>query len=180
MSENSTMIRSMHDLGLAAWFGGSLMGAVGLNGATAKAEDPQERTRLSSLGWARWTPVQVGAVAIHAIGGLGLIGDNKRRVAADPGSAVNTKVKFCLTLAAAGVTLYSGVLGAKVKSMQDQGAEGATEPSPNADPKLAAAQKQLKSLQWAIPALTGVLIVLGAQQGEQQRDGRGLLDKFRS
>ena len=179
MSENSTMVRSMHDLGLAAWFGGSLMGAVGLNGATSQAKDPQERTRLSTLGWARWTPVQVAAVGTHAIGGLGLIAANKRRVAADPASMVNTNVKLVLTVAAAGVTLYSGVLGAKIKTMQDQGAEGATEPSPTADPQLASAQKQLKVLQWAIPALTGVLVILGAQQGEQQRDTRGLLDKLR-
>lgn len=34
-------------------------------------------------------------------------------------------------------------------------------------------------LQWVIPTLTGVLIILGAQQGEQQRDARGLLDKLR-
>lgn len=179
MSENSTMTRSMHDLGLAAWFGGSLMGAVGLNGATGQAHDPQERTRLSSLGWARWAPVQVAAVGVHAIGGLGLIVDNKNRVAADAGTTANTKVKLWLTVAAAGVTLYSGVLGGKVKAMQEEGAAGATEPSPVADPKLASAQKQLKALQWAIPALTGVLIVLGAQQGEQQRDARGLLDKLR-
>lgn len=178
MSENSTMIRSMHDLGLATWFGGSLMGAVGLNGATGKAKDPQERTRLSSLGWARWTPVQVAAVGIHTIGGLGLIADNKNRVKTDPGTMTNTKVKFCLSIAAAGVTLYSGILGGKVKAMQEEGAEGATEPSPVVDPKLASAQKQLKALQWTIPALTGVLIVMGAQQGEQQRGARGLMDRF--
>ena len=178
MSENSTLTRSMHDLGLAAWFGGSLMGAVGVNGATAQAKDPQERTRLSSLGWARWTPVQVAAVATHAIGSIGLIAANSKRVATDPGSAVNTKVKLCLTIAAAGVTLYSGVLGAKVKAMQDEGARGATEPAPGADPALASAQRQLKALQWAIPGLTGVLVVLGAQQGEQQRGVRGLLDNL--
>ncbi|MDT5205049.1 MAG: hypothetical protein QOD34_1685, partial [Mycobacterium sp.] len=33
MSTRNTVIRSLHDLGAAAWFGGSLMGAVGLNGA---------------------------------------------------------------------------------------------------------------------------------------------------
>ncbi len=178
MSDNSTLTRSMHDLGLAAWFGGSLMGAVGVNGATAQAKDPQERTRLSSLGWARWTPVQVAAVATHAIGSIGLISANSKRVATDPGSAVNTKVKLVLTIAAAGVTLYSGVLGAKVKAMQDEGAQGATEPAADADPALASAQRQLKALQWAIPGLTGVLVVLGAQQGEQQRGVRGLLDNL--
>src|SRR4051794_28909738 len=37
--------RSVHDLTAAAWFGGSLMGAIGLNGAAAQAKDPAERTR---------------------------------------------------------------------------------------------------------------------------------------
>ena len=34
MSGNS-LVRSLHDLSAAAWFGGSLMGAVGLNGAAS-------------------------------------------------------------------------------------------------------------------------------------------------
>ncbi len=33
----------------------------------------------------------------------------------------------------------------------------------------AAIQQRLRILQWATPVLTGALIVLGAQQGEQQR-----------
>lgn len=41
-STRNTLIRSMHDLGLAAWFGGSLMGAIGLNGATRSTVAPQD------------------------------------------------------------------------------------------------------------------------------------------
>jgi hypothetical protein len=37
MAQVNTVARSLHDLGLAAWFGGSLMGAVGLNGAAGAA-----------------------------------------------------------------------------------------------------------------------------------------------
>jgi hypothetical protein len=33
VAADNTLSRSLHDLGLATWFGGSLMGAVGLNGA---------------------------------------------------------------------------------------------------------------------------------------------------
>ena len=50
-NDQHTVLRSMHDLGLAAWFGGNLMGAVGLNKAAAAAKDSAERTRLSSIGW---------------------------------------------------------------------------------------------------------------------------------
>ncbi len=176
MSSTNTLVRTMHDLGLAAWFGGSLMGAVGLNGATGQASDPQERLRLSSLGWARWTPVQVAAVGAHAVGGLGLIAGNKNRTKLDDASKANSAVKTGLTVVAAGVTLWSGVQGAKVAKLHEEGAQGATEPSALASEQLTSAQQQLKWAQWAIPALTGVLVVLGAQQGEQQRGIRGLLD----
>ena len=40
MSERNTIVRLMHDLGAAAWFGGSLMGAVGLNGAATPPTPP--------------------------------------------------------------------------------------------------------------------------------------------
>ena len=176
MSERNTLVRSLHDLGVAAWFGGSLMGAIGLNGAAAEAEKPEERLRLSSYGWAKWTPVQIAAIGAHAVGGLGLILSNRTRLQFQPGATPNTVIKLVLTVAAAGVTAYAGVLGAKINERQHEGTVGTTEPAPSASDELAAAQKQLQVVQWSIPALTGVLIVLGAAQGEQQRGAGGLLD----
>jgi hypothetical protein len=32
---DNTVARTLHDLGLASWFGGSLMGATGVNGAAS-------------------------------------------------------------------------------------------------------------------------------------------------
>lgn len=178
MSEKNTVVRSLHDLGLAAWFGGSLMGAVGLNGAAAQANDPRERLRLSSTGWGRWAPVNAAAILAHSVGGFGLIGANKTRVATQPGAGANTATKTLLTVAAVGLTTYSGVLGRKVNQEAHQGAPGATEPSSGASKELAAAQRQLKVVQWAIPAVTGVLVVLAAAQGEQQRPQSLLRQQF--
>ncbi len=161
--------RSLHDLSAAAWFGGSLMGAVGLNGAAAAAKDPKERTRLSTLGWGKWSPVQSAAFGAHAVGGLGLILANKGRVAGQDGVTSNTVIKSIVTIAGMGVTLYSGMLGAKVGKLADQGSEGATEPKPGASEELKNAQKQLKTLQWVIPVISGAVIVMGAHQGEMQR-----------
>ena len=42
-SNDNTVARTLHDLGLATWFGGSLMGATGLNGAAAAVEEPTQR-----------------------------------------------------------------------------------------------------------------------------------------
>lgn len=175
MSERNTVIRSMHDLGLAAWFGGSLMGAIGLNGAAAEARSPRERLSLSSVGWAKWAPVQAAAVVVHGIGGAGLILANKSRLRLQPESRVNTVVKLAITLAAAGTTAYSGLLGTRIAKHADEGGAGVTEPSATASKELASAQSQLRLLQWVNPLLTAVLIVLAAQQGEQQRPVAGIL-----
>jgi hypothetical protein len=161
--------RSIHDLTAGAWFGGTLMGAIGLNGAAAEAKDPTERTRLSSLGWKRWAPVQTAAFAAHIVAGLAIMWENKERMAKQEGVTRLSVYKTAVTLAGAAVTLYAGMLGAKVEKLAAEGAEGATEPMPAASDELKAAQKQLKLLQWVIPALSGSVIVMGAKHGEMQR-----------
>ncbi|MYS09705.1 hypothetical protein GTW71_25480, partial [Streptomyces sp. SID6041] len=101
MSERNTVLRSLHDVGLAAWFGGSLMGAVGLNGAAKDQGDTwQAKARIASSGWARWTPVCAVAIGAHFIGTSGLLGANAARVAAQKGVATSTLAKTVLTGAA--------------------------------------------------------------------------------
>ncbi|CAN5554869.1 hypothetical protein BH23ACT6_BH23ACT6_25510 [soil metagenome] len=180
MSERNTLARTAHDLGLAAWFGGSLMGAVGLNGATAQTKSSSETLRLSSLGWGRWAPVNTTAIAVHALGGVGLIAGNADRLKRQDEAQTNTAAKTILTLAAIGLTAYTGSLGKKVYDQQDNPTEGATEPSSTTPDELASAQRQLKYCQWAIPAVTGILVVLGAQQGEQQRPSQQAHGRLRS
>jgi hypothetical protein len=177
MPERNTVVRSLHDLGLAVWFGGSLMGAIGLNGATAKAKRPKERLRLSSIGWARWAPVQLAAIAAHGVGGLGLIGANKTRLLGQSGARTNTGIKVVVTAAAGAVTLYSAALGKRISDHQDESIDGVTEPNETTSHALASAQRQQKIVQWLIPALTAILVVLAAQQGEQQRPFAGLLKR---
>ncbi|MFD3682528.1 hypothetical protein [Streptomyces sp. NPDC058613] len=80
MSERNTVLRSMHDVGLAAWFGGSLMGAVGLNGAAKSHSDSwRDNARIASIGWAKWTPVNAAAIGAHLVGARGLLAVRRRR-----------------------------------------------------------------------------------------------------
>jgi hypothetical protein len=176
MSTRTTFFRSLHDIGLAAWFGGTLMGAVGLNGAAAKAKDPQERLKLASVGWERWNPVQLVAMVIHGIGGVALVLDNKSRLAVQREARVNTAVKTAVTLAAIGSTVASAVVGMKMAANADEGTEGVTEPKESPSKQLSTAQRIQRALQWLTPVLTGALVVLAAQQGEQQRPFAGLLN----
>jgi len=179
MSSRNTVIRSLHDLGLAAWFGGSLMGAVGLNGGVAKAVDSTERLRLSSIGWARWAPVQIAAIAVHGIGGIGLVLGNKTRLAGQSEARINSWTKVGVTAVAVAGSSYAGLLGVRIAKHADEGAEGVTEPGVSTSPELASAQRQQRIVQWVAPVATAVLVVLAAQQGEQQRPVAGWLQRLR-
>jgi hypothetical protein len=182
MAADNTVSRSLHDLGLATWFGGSLMGAVGLNGAAADVEEPTQRLRVANAGWNRWTPVNLAGITAHVAGGLILLGANKGRVASQQGVAQATVIKTALTGAALAATAWSRALGAKLDEAGEVPVEGGTEPSGDTPEDVAKAQRQLKVLQWVIPALTGAVLVLNARMGEQQRPAQvsgGLLGRLR-
>lgn len=180
MSERNTVVRSLHDLGLAAWFGGSLAGAIGFNGAASDVPDEKLRLRVANAAWGRWTPINAVAIGAHLVGGAALLLANKDRVAAQQGVGASTIAKLAFTGAALGVTAYSRVLGKKLEQAEGEPVLGATEPSPETSPDVAKAQRQLKVCQWLIPAFTGALEVLTALHGEQQRPDQqipGILSK---
>ncbi|MEU9556433.1 hypothetical protein [Streptomyces fumanus] len=169
MSERNTLIRSLHDLGLAAWFGGSLMGAVGLNGAAHDEGGTQTATdRISSSGWAKWTPVNAAAIGAHLFGGGGLLAANAHRVATQQGVAASTTAKTLVTAAALAATAYTRVLGKKIELASSTDPSD-VEKAQQHPVDLVKARRQLVYAQWAVPALTGCLVVLNALHGEQQR-----------
>ena len=169
MAQRNTLAHFLHDAGLAAWFGGTLMGAIGVNGAAADVDDPRQRARVANAGWARWTPVNALAIGAHLVGGAQLLKENKGRVATQQGVLANTNAKLALTAAALGATAYSRVLGKKMQSAGDVPVAGGTSPTASTPPEVAKAQKQLTALQWAIPALTGGILASSSLHEEQQR-----------
>jgi len=183
MSERNTVAHFLHDAGLAAWFGGSLMGAVGVNGAASDVDDPRQAARVANSGWARWTPFNAVAIGAHLLGGARLLQANKGRVAHQKGVLGNTGVKMALTAGALGATAYSRVLGQKMMNAGDVPVAGGTEPTVGTPPEVAKAQKQLKALQWAIPGLTGAVLASSSLHEEQQRPSqviKGELQKLPS
>jgi hypothetical protein len=169
MSERNTLAHAMHDLGLAAWFGGSLMGAIGVNGAAADVDDPRQRARVANAGWARWTPFNAVAIGAHLVGGAQLLKANKGRVATQQGVLANTNVKMALTAGALAATGYARVLGKKMQKAGDVPVAGGTNATATTPPEVAKAQKQLNALQWAIPGLTGAILASSSLHEEQQR-----------
>jgi hypothetical protein len=165
----NTLSRSLHDVGLAAWFGGTLANAVSLNPAAAQAEGSHATGAVANVGWDRWTPVNAAAIGVHLVGSIGQLAGNKSRVGAQQGVGSMVLAKTALTAAALGATAYSRVLGKKVSAKTDVPAESGTSPAVTTPKPVANAQRQLAMLQWAVPALTGALVVISSFAGEQQR-----------
>src|SRR5688500_5900017 len=123
MSQTNTLARTLHDVGLATWFGGSLMGAVGLNGASGEVSDPTDRARVANSGWGRWTPVNAAAIGAHVLGAVQLTRANKGRLISQRGVGSTAALKTGLTAAALGATAYSRVLGQKVMEAEAKGSQ---------------------------------------------------------
>ncbi|KGN42253.1 hypothetical protein [Knoellia aerolata] len=172
MTAYSTSVRALHLVTNAAWFGGSLMGAVGLNPAAEEGDTSRERSEIADRGWTAWGPVQGGAIGLHLLSGIAILADNRRRTLSHTPTTIAVVAKTALTgaaLAASGAAYVNGArLGeAREKADHDPAARGRAR-------ELA---QRLRWLQWATPLTTGGLLVLDAYLGEQQRGVAGLLDR---
>jgi hypothetical protein len=168
----NTLSRTLHDVGLSAWFGGTLANAVALNAAAAEAGTDAATGRVANAGWDRWTPVNATAIGVHLVGAVGQLRANRQRVAAQEGVGSMSTLKTLVTAAALGATAYSRVLGQRVSAAGGVPSRSGTKPSKRTkvvQADVAAAQQQLDTLQWVIPALTGTLVAISSYAGEQQR-----------
>jgi hypothetical protein len=168
MVERDPILKAMHDTGLAAWFGGSLMGVVGLNGAADQIRDPRERLRISSIGWDRWTPINAAAIGAHLIGGAGMRMSERRPDDDEEGPPMKN-LKTCLSLAALAATGYSRWLGMRMERAREAPVAGVTEPSGEVPEDVRDAQRKQRIAQWTVPILTGTLIVVSAIAHELEK-----------
>jgi hypothetical protein len=177
----TTIFHQMHDLGIAAWFGGTLANAVALNPASSEAGISTRVGAVANAGWDKWTPVNAAAIGIHLVGAAGLLKHDLGRAKIQQGVPSMAVTKTVLTVAALGVTAYSRVLGKKVSEHHAVPAEDGTTPNATTPPEVASAQKQLAVLQWAVPALTGGIVAIGAFAAEQYRPeevSKGLVQRL--
>lgn len=156
MSIIEPISRSAHDVGLAAWFGGGLMGAVGVNSTARRAEDLSQRHQLAAHPWERWSPVNAAAVALHVAGTAGLlVTDRPRR-----GTRRVTGAKLALTGVALGLNVVAERIADKVeRQVREPGAGGDGQLSSG---DLSHLQDQLRVLRWTVTGLTGGALVLDA------------------
>jgi hypothetical protein len=181
MRKNATLVRGLHDIGLAGWFGSMAMGAVAVNRAAGDLDDARAVGRVTNGVWRRWWPVNAGFVAAYLVGGLGLTYANRARVVGQRGVFASVTAKNVLTAAALAAALRSGQLGKRVSDAGDVPLRDGTTSADDTPRDVEQAVRQLDILQWALPALTAGLIVLSALQGEQQRPSNvvaGVVDRL--
>lgn len=171
MTGYSTLVRATHLLTNAAWFGGSLMGAVALNRAAREGDDAHEQAEIADEGWTSWGPVQGAAIGLHLLSGIGILADNQRRVLAHRPTTVAVIAKTALTGAA---LLASGAAYRVGAQLGD--ARATADHDPAAAKRARSLASTMRWLQWATPATTAGILVLDAYLGEQQRGEAGLLD----
>jgi len=68
MKEASKFGKVAHNLGISAWFGGTLFGQVSLNPTVSSISDRSERGRVLNEAWARFQAVNLPAVLSTLLG----------------------------------------------------------------------------------------------------------------
>lgn len=170
---SSALVRSAarvaHDLGLAAWFGGACMGAVGLNAATREVDDPTQRSRVANAGWFRWAPFTAISVGGYLLGGLIL-----RRGPGGPphlrrSMPVADVAQAVFTVIALAATIDSGRCGREMVRGGDVPVATAVQPISATPPEVVQAQRRLRVVQWVMPASVGGILIVNALRTNRYR-----------
>ena len=156
MARRELTARAFNELSLGAWFGGSLMGAVGLRRAAATATS---RHAAESAGWSAWQPIQTAAIVSQIVSGAAMTWGNKGRIAGQQGVATASLVRTGVLAASGLATVLAARSGRRAAEAAKSGDTAGAE----------AAERRNRALQWVVPSLTGTLLVIDAFMGEQQR-----------
>src|SRR4028119_116393 len=157
MNGPSKLGKAAHNLGMSAWFGGTLFGQVALNPTVSTISDKSERGRVLNEAWARFQAVNLPA-ALSTVLGWRLGGVREDAELRAPGL---TRAKDVLLGGAVVNTVASAVLGATVASRPPEGftpVRPGTKPPPGTRAAAAAAPP-------AAPAVLGPPVASRSPEG---------------
>jgi hypothetical protein len=177
MKEASKFGKVAHNLGISAWFGGTLFGQVSLNPSVSSISDRSERGRVLNEAWARFQTVNLPAVLSTLLGWrLGGVREDAELRA--PGL---TRAKDVLLGGAAFNTVASAVLGATVASRAPKGftpVRSGNIPAPETPPGAARALRLLRFFSnGSVVLLAASVIVSGLIEAADPKP-RGLLSRL--
>lgn len=176
MATLSTTAWVLHDLGLAAGFGGNLFGQLALNPAVAAVDDKRQRGRVAQVAWSRYKGVNafslIAFASTWAIGRALLSGREVGR-----SSRKITLVKDGLVAGAVIGGLGSMIAGTMLSRARMQAGEApiesGSEPAPETPARVARLQKITNGfgianivLEAATLAATTVLAMKSGKSGK--------------
>jgi hypothetical protein len=174
MATLSTTAWVLHDLGLAAGFGGNLFGQMALSPAVRSIESKRERGKVTHVAWSRFKAVN--AVALAAMAGTWLIGRtvlSGRAVGHGAQPLVVAKdIIVCGALASGiGAMVFGSMLDREQEGAPaiESGAEAAPE-TPERTARLQRATNTLGRISMLLNAgVLAITTVLAMKAGESQR-----------
>jgi hypothetical protein len=169
-NDNHFVAQAVHDLGAALWFGGSVMGAAGVNKSGADLSQGIDRIRVAGSAWGRFQPAQWAGVAATLLAGLQLTRVGGRRVALQKGFGSVGALKAAIAVAGAGATAYASYCGARIGKLAEEAhargelleVKDATSPTPATPQRIAMWQRRQRMTQFAVPVLAGANIACGS------------------
>ena len=178
-TDNHFVAQAVHDLGSALWFGGSVMGAAGVNKSGQQLTQGIDRIRVASSAWGRFAPAQWAGIGATLLAGLRLTQVGGRRLALQQGFGTvgGLKAGFAVAGAAAtGFAAYSGSrIGALAEEAEKRGTpvqvKDATLPTDATPPEIARWQQRQRVAQSLVPVLAGANIVCNSWLVQSYRAG---------
>lgn len=174
--------RALHDIGLAAWLGGSMFGKFALNPAVRLAQDKSDRGKIVNGAWNGYNAVNSLGLGAVALGWAGARMTEARNGQMTDGEQTLARVKDVLVATAVVTGLASGVQGGRLAKQAPEGAvpiEDGTTPAAETPPPAAKIQRSLGVLGNVNIvtglALAGVNAMLAQQSYSRPPLKRGLL-----
>jgi len=153
--------RAAHDIGLAAWLGGSMYGKFALNPAVSVIDDKTDRGKVTNAAWNAYNAVNTAALGAAAAGWAAARATETR-----PDRLSDTEQKLSLAkdalMSAAVITgIATGVQGGRLAKQAPDGAvpmETGTKPAPETPPQAAKLQRSIEGLS-NLNILSGLALV---------------------
>jgi len=157
--------RAAHDWGLASWLGGSMYGQFALNPSVARIQDHRERGRVVNAAWNGYNVINALSLGAVALGWFAsrITETQPRRLSSRERDLA--RAKDGLTLAALATGVASAVEGARLASMEPEGAvpiERGTKPAEETPKRAARTQRAIGALGVANIASGVGLVVVNA------------------
>ncbi len=158
----ANVTRAAHDVGLAAWLGGSMFGKFAHNPSLQAISNHSERGKVANAAWNGYNVVNALGLGAATVGWAGARFTEARPDRMTAAENVLSFAKDGLTVAAVVTGLANGIQAGRLAKQAPEGAvpvETGTKPAPETPPDAAKIQRSLEVLG-NVNIVTGVSLTI--------------------